>query len=323
MEVLDQRGVAERFTSVGQPAPMFGFAESTFVATDLPSRYSYVLALWQSEFERIMAAWVDELGVSTRRSCEVVGLTQDGGGVDVHLSDGTTLRTRYLVGCDGGRSTVRKAAGIDFPGLPATTSWLIAEVQMDGNPTMGFSTPARAATPSAVAVLMSRSDSSSSSGTWPAPEPGMDELRAGLRRVYDTDFGLRSASWISRFTDATRQAATYREGRVFLAGDAAHVHPPQGGQGMGTGIQDAVNLGWKLAQVSEAPRPMRCSTPTTPNDIRSAPACCRTPGRPSPLASRTSSITPCARSSATCWSWMCAASRSRRILRPRRPLRLR
>ena len=138
IEVLDQRGVAERFTSAGQPGPMFGFGQTMFVATDLPTRHSYVLALWQSEFEKIMAAWVAELGVTTRRRCEVVGFTQDDDGVDVQLSDGTTQRTQYLVGCDGGRSLVRKAAGIDFPGLAATTSWLIAEVEMDGDPPMGF-----------------------------------------------------------------------------------------------------------------------------------------------------------------------------------------
>ena len=256
IEVLDQRGVAERFTSAGQPAPMFGFAQSTFVATNLPTRYSYVLALWQSEFEKIMAAWVDELGVTTRRRCEVVGVAQDRDGVDVQLSDGTTLRTQYLVGCDGGRSIVRKAAGIDFPGLAATTSWLIAEVEMDGNPTMGFTHTSegshaigRRGPDEPIRLVIQQRYVAG------APEPGTDELRAGLRHVYDTDFGLRSARWISRFTDATRQAATYRQGRVLVAGDAAHIHPPQGGQGMGTGIQDAVNLGWKLAQVVKGTSP--------------------------------------------------------------------
>jgi 3-(3-hydroxy-phenyl)propionate hydroxylase len=209
-----------------------------------------VLALWQSEFEKILAAWVAELGVSTRRSCEVIGFTEDERGVDVQLSDGTMLRTQYLVGCDGGRSVVRKLAGIDFPGLPASTSWLIAEVEMDGDPVMGFTHTSegshaigRRGPDEPIRLVIQQPYVAD------APEPGMDELRAALRHVYGTDFGLRSASWISRFTDATRQAATYREGRVLVAGDAAHIHPPQGGQGMGTGIQDAVNLGWKLAQV--------------------------------------------------------------------------
>jgi 3-(3-hydroxy-phenyl)propionate hydroxylase len=256
IEVLDQRGVAERFTNAGQPSPMFGFGQSMFPATDLPTRYSSVLALWQREFEQIMAGWVAELGVTTQRGCEVVGFIEAEGGVDVQLSDGSTLRTQYLVGCDGGRSLVRKVAGIDFPGLPASTSWLIAEVEMDGDPVMGFTHTregshaiGRRGPDEPIRLVLQQPYVAG------APEPGMDELRAGLRRVYDTDFGLRRASWISRFTDATRQAATYRKGRVLIAGDAAHVHPPQGGQGMGTGIQDAVNLGWKLAQVVQGTSP--------------------------------------------------------------------
>ncbi len=250
IEVLDQRGVAERFTSAGQPGTMFGFGQSVFSTTGLPTRYSFVLALWQSEFEKIMAAWVAELGVTTRRGCEVVGFTEDERGVDVQLSDGSQVRAQYLVGCDGGRSIVRKTAGIDFPGLEARTSWLIAEVEMDGDPPMGFTHTSdgshaigrRGADEPIRLVIQQPYDPD-------APEPGMDELRAGLHHVWGTDFGLRGASWISRFTDATRQAAAYRKGRVLVAGDAAHIHPPQGGQGMGTGIQDAVNLGWKLAQV--------------------------------------------------------------------------
>lgn len=256
IEVLDQRGVAERFTRAGTPTPMFGFGQAVFPTAGLATRHSYVLALWQSEFEQIMAAWVAELGVTTRRRCEVVGFAQDADGVDVRLSDGEVLRTRYLVGCDGGRSTVRKAAGIEFAGLDATTSWLIAEVEMDGEPVMGFThtnegTHAigrRAPDEPFRLVVQQPYDAD-------APEPGMDDLRAALHHVWGSDFGLRSASWISRFNDATRQAATYRAGRVLVAGDAAHVHPPQGGQGMGTGIQDAVNLGWKLAQVVQGTSP--------------------------------------------------------------------
>ena len=250
LEVLDQRGVVERFTSAGEPMPMFGFGQAVFPAGGLATRHSYVLALWQSEFERIMADWVAELGVTTRRSCDVVGLTQDADGVDVELSDGSVVRTQYLVGCDGGRSLVRKAAGIDFPGLPATTSWLIAEVEMDGEPVMGFTHTedgshaiGRRGPDEPIRLVIQQPFVER------AREPDMDDLRAALHHVYGTDFGVRSASWISRFNDATRQAAAYRAGRVLLAGDAAHIHPPQGGQGMGTGIQDAVNLGWKLAQV--------------------------------------------------------------------------
>ena len=252
MEVLDQRGVAERFTSAGQPGTMFGFGQSMFTTADLPTRFSYVLALWQSEFEKIMAAWVAELGVTTRRSYEVVGLAEDEGGVDVALSDGTTLRTRYLVGCDGGRSLVRKTAGIDFVGLPASTSWLIAEVEIDDTPEMSFKhtsegshTIGRRGPDEPIRLVIQQPYVPG------APEPGMDDLRAGLRHVYGTDFGLRRAMWISRFTDATRQAATYRQGRVLVAGDAAHIHPPQGGQGMGTGIQT------RSTSAGSWPRPAR------------------------------------------------------------------
>ncbi|MGE0877486.1 MAG: FAD-dependent monooxygenase [Acidimicrobiia bacterium] len=250
IEVLDQRGVAERFIRAGQPGPMFGFGQSVFRADDLPTRYSYVLALWQREFEQIMAEWIAELGVTTLRRRDVVGFSQRDDGIDVTLSDQTTVAARYLVGCDGGRSLVRKLAGIDFPGIDASTSWLIAEVEMEGAPPVGFThTPegshaiGRRGPDEPYRVVLQQPFVKD------APEPDIDDLRAALRTIYGTDFALSGASWVSRFTDATRQAASYRNGRVLLAGDAAHVHPPQGGQGMGTGIQDAVNLGWKLAQV--------------------------------------------------------------------------
>ncbi|MGE0729820.1 MAG: FAD-dependent monooxygenase [Acidimicrobiia bacterium] len=250
IEVLDQRGVAERFTGAGQAGSVFGFGQSVFPTTGLPTRHPYVLALWQRDFEQIMAAWVAELGVTTRRSCEVVGFAEDDRGVTVHLSDGASLRAGYLVGCDGGRSVVRKAAGIDFPGLAPSTSWLIAEVDLDDTPPLGFTHTSegshaigRRGPDEPYRLVIQQAYVAG------APDPGMAELRAALVHVYGTDFAVRRASWISRFTDATRQAVAYRKGRVLLAGDAAHIHPPQGGQGMGTGIQDAVNLGWKLAQV--------------------------------------------------------------------------
>ena len=250
IEVLDQRGVAERFLSEGQVSPGVGFALVPLDISDFPTRHNYVLALWQSHIERILAGWVEELGVPTLRGCEVVGFTQDDTGVDVELSGGTSLRADYLVGCDGGRSLVRKAAGIDFPGLDPSTSWMIAEVEMDEEPEFGFRRDSagnhaigrRAVGEPIRLVLTERSVDHTG-------DPSMDELREALVGVYGTDFGLRRATWISRFTDMTRQAASYRNGRVLLAGDAAHVHPPQGGQGLNTGVQDAVNLGWKLAQV--------------------------------------------------------------------------
>jgi 3-(3-hydroxy-phenyl)propionate hydroxylase len=251
IEVLDQRGIAERFVSAGQVHPAHGFAMNPLDLSDLPTRHSYVLALWQSDFERILADWVvGELGAPILRGREVVGFAQDDGGVDVELSEGASLRAKYLVGCDGGRSLVRRAAGIDFPGLDPSTSWMIAEVEMDGEPELGFrrdSVGQHALGPAAdarlVGVLLTEGDVEHTG------DPSLDELREALVSVYGTDFRLRRASWISRFTDMTRQAASYRHGRVLVAGDAAHVHPPQGGQGMQTGVQDAVNLGWKLAQV--------------------------------------------------------------------------
>jgi 3-(3-hydroxy-phenyl)propionate hydroxylase len=198
----------------------------------------------------MLAGWVlDELGVPILGSRDVVGFTQDDAGVDVSLSDGTWLRAQYLVGCDGGRSLVRKVAGIEFVGLPPSTSWMIAEVFMDDPPETGFhhdelgSHAARRIDGDLVGVVLTEREVEHDR------DPTIEDLREALVGVYGTDYGLRSANWISRFTDMTRQAASYRQGRVLLAGDAAHVHPPQGGQGMGTGIQDAVNLGWKLAQV--------------------------------------------------------------------------
>ena len=249
LEVLDQRGIAERFVSAGQLHEHVSFGGIALDISDFPTRH-HLLALWQSQFEPILADWVAELGVRTLRGRDVVGFVQDDTGVDIDLSDDTSLRAQFLVGCDGGRSLVRKAAGIDFTGLDASTSWMIAEVEMEGEPELGFRHDSvgthaigrRAAGEPIRIVLTERQVEHTG-------EPGMDELRVALIGVYGTDFGLRRASWISRFTDMTRQAAAYREGRVLLAGDAAHVHPPQGGQGLNVGVQDAVNLGWKLAQV--------------------------------------------------------------------------
>ena len=250
IEVLDQRGIAERFLSAGQVMQVQGFALIPLDISDFPTRHNYGLALWQSHFEPILADWVGELGVQILRGCEVVGFAQDDSGVDVEISGGTSLRAEYLVGCDGGRSLIRKAAGIDFAGLDPSTSWMIAEVEMDEEPEFGFRRDSvgqhalgRRQDGEPVRVVLTERHVDHTG------DPSMGELREALVAVYGTDYGLRSASWISRFTDMTRQAASYRHGRVLLAGDAAHVHPPHGGQGLNTGVQDAVNLGWKLAQV--------------------------------------------------------------------------
>ena len=251
IEVLDQRGIADRFLSQGQVMQVQGFAWIPLDISDFPTRHNYGLALWQSHFERILADWVAELGVPILRGREVVGFAQDDTGVDVEVSGDTSLRAEYLVGCDGGRSVVRKAAGIDFAGLDPSTSWMIAEVEMDEEPEVGF----RRDSAGRQHALGRRQDGEpirvvlTERHVDHTGDPSMDELRDALVAVYGTDYGLRSANWISRFTDMTRQAASYRHGRVLLAGDAAHVHPPHGGQGLNTGVQDAVNLGWKLAQV--------------------------------------------------------------------------
>ena len=256
IEVLDQRGIAHRFVSAGQAHPSLSYAGIVLDISDFPTRHNYVLALWQSHFERILAGCVVELGVPILRSREVVGFVQDDTGVDVELSGATSLRASYLVGCDGGRSLIRKTAGIDFPGWDATTSWMIAEVEMDEEPEFGLRHD-RAGTHALnrreagepIRVVLTERDVEHTG------DPSLDELREALVAVYGTDYGLRRANWISRFSDVTRQAASYRDRRVLLAGDAAHVHPPQGGQGLNTGVQDAVNLGWKLAQVVKEQSP--------------------------------------------------------------------
>lgn len=255
IEVLDQRGVADRFLAAGQTVQAMSFGSTVLDISDFPSRHPYTLALWQSEIERIMAGWVAELPVTTHYEREVAGFAQDDASVDVQLSDGETLRAQYLVGCDGGRSVVRKLAGIDFPGWEATRSNLIAEVEMADEPELGMRNDAagvQAIGPIERGYRVVLTEAEIGSG-----EATLDELRTALVKVYGTDFGVHSPVWVSRFTDATRQAAAYRSGRVLLAGDAAHIHYPAGGQGLSLGVQDAVNLGWKLAQVVKGTSPVR------------------------------------------------------------------
>jgi len=260
IEILDQRGIADRFLAEGQIAQVAGFAGVKFDISDFPTRHPYGLGLWQNHIERLLAGWVDELRVPIYRGCEVKGFLPDDDGVDVALSDGQSLRAEYLVGCDGGRSTVRKIAGIDFPGCDPTMSALIAEVEMTAEPDLGIRTDAtgthgfgrlnyeiqdgRVVFKEGGPIRVMVTERQIGSG-----EPTLGELREALIAVYGTDYGVHDVTWLSRFTDMTRQAASYRKGRVLLAGDAAHVHSPVGGQGLNTGVQDAVNLGWKLAQV--------------------------------------------------------------------------
>jgi 3-(3-hydroxy-phenyl)propionate hydroxylase len=226
LEVLDQRGIVERFLAEGQAMQVQGFAGIPLDISDFPTRHNYGLALWQSHLERILAGWVGELEVPILRGREVVGFAQDEAGVSVQLSGDASLRAAYLVGCDGGRSLVRKTAGIDFPGLDPSTSWMIAEVEMDEEPEVGMRRAGGGIGPvnrlegggAYRVVLKVQPDEDAS-------DPTLQDLREALVGAYGTDFGVHSPTWISRFTDASRQAATYRRGRVLLAGAAAHVHP--------------------------------------------------------------------------------------------------
>ena len=255
IEILDQRGIADRFLSQGQVFQVVHFHVPLDVS-DFPTRHNYVLGLGQNHIERILAEWVGELAVPIYRGREVTGFAQDDTGVDVALSDGASLRAGYLVGCDGGRSLIRKAAGIEFTGWDPTASWLIAEVEMAEEPKWGFHQDAvgihaigKVENGGLAGVVLTEPQLRLDS------EPTLRDVSEALVAVYGTDYGIHSPTWISRFTDVTRQAAAYRDRRVLLAGDAAHVHPPVGGQGLNIGVQDAVNLGWKLAQVVKRTSP--------------------------------------------------------------------
>ena len=255
IELLDQRGVAERFLEAGQTVQVGTFGATVMDMSDFPTRHPYTLALFQDKIERIMGEWLAELPVRVYHGREVTGFAQDGDGVDVQTSGGGTLRARYLVGCDGGRSLIRKQAGIGFPGLDPTRSNLIAEVELTEAPPKGVRHDAVGVhglhTLDDGTVRVVTTEQQIDTGA----EPTLEDLSESLIAVYGTDFGVHSPTWISRFTDMTRQAAAYRAGRVLLAGDAAHVHAPTGGQGIGLGFQDAVNLGFKLAQVVRGSSP--------------------------------------------------------------------
>jgi 2-polyprenyl-6-methoxyphenol hydroxylase-like FAD-dependent oxidoreductase len=256
IEVLDQRGVADRFLSHGQVAQVAGFSHISLDVSDFPTRHNYVIGLRQNRIEEILAGWVGELAVPIYRGREVTGFAQDDAGVGVEISDGETLRADYLVGCDGGRSLIRKAAGIEFPGWDPSVSSLIAEVEMREEPEVGIRHDEKGT--QAIGPLEDGKRFGvvvSDHYAGQSDEPTLRDLSEALVAVWGTDYGVHSPTWISRFTDMTRQAASYREGRVLLAGDAAHVHYPVGGQGLNVGVQDAVNLGWKLAQVVKGTSP--------------------------------------------------------------------
>ena len=267
IEMLDQRGIADRFLAEGQVAQASMIGTTVLDMSDFPTRHPYSLGIWQNQIERIMAAWIAELSVRIYYGSEVTGFAQDDTSVDVRLSDGQSLHGEYLLGCDGGRSVIRKAAGIEFPGWDSTKSNLIAEVEMTEEPELGIRRDAIGVHAigrleyeirdgevvymdgGPVRVMVTEQQ------LGPGSEPTLRDLSEALIAVYGTDFGIHNPTWISRFTDMTRQAATYRAGRVLLAGDSAHVHYPAGGQGLSLGVQDAVNLGWKLAQVISGTSP--------------------------------------------------------------------
>jgi 2-polyprenyl-6-methoxyphenol hydroxylase-like FAD-dependent oxidoreductase len=256
IEVLDQRGIADRFLAEGKVMQVAGFAHVPLDISDFPTRHNYGLALWQKHFERILAGWIEGLAITIYRGREVTGFAQNDTDVDVTLSDGQSLRTQYLVGCDGGRSVVRKAAGIAFPGWDPTISHLLAEVELAEEPewgmrhdAVGLHSLSKLDDSDLVRAFVTEKELSRTG------EPTLHDLSERLIAVYGTDYGIHSPVWITRFTDAARQAETYRKGRILLAGDAAHVHYPAGGQGLNLGVQDAVNLGWKLAQVVKGTSP--------------------------------------------------------------------
>jgi rifampicin monooxygenase len=256
IEVMDQRGLLERFLALGQQYPLGGFFAG--IRKPAPERldtaHPYVLGIPQNITDRLLAEHAAEVGAEIRRGCELTGLSQDEDGVTAELADGTQLRARYLVGCDGGRSTVRKLLGVGFPGEPSRAETLIGEMEMTEDPAAiaGINAEVRktqlrfGAMPLADGVfrIIVPAEGVAEDRTVP---PTLEEFKQQLRLTAGTDLGVHSPRWLSRFGDATRLADRYRGGRVLLAGDAAHIHPPTGGQGLNLGIQDSFNLGWKLA----------------------------------------------------------------------------
>ncbi|MBW0113780.1 rifampin monooxygenase [Pseudonocardia abyssalis] len=255
IEVLDQRGLLERFLEHGTRYPVGGFfAGITAPAPEgLDTAHGYVLGIPQPVTDRLLAEHAAEVGAEVRRGCELVGIAQDDDGVSVELADGSTLRSRYLVGCDGGRSTVRKLLGVGFPGEATRIETLLGEMEVGVPPETVAAVVAEVRRtrrwfgvgPIGDGVFRVVVPAEGLAGD--RTPPTLDEVARRLRAVAGTDFGVHSPRWLSRFGDATRLAERYRTGRVLLAGDAAHVHPPVGGQGLNLGLQDAFNLGWKLA----------------------------------------------------------------------------
>ncbi|MCQ8771091.1 rifampin monooxygenase [Streptomyces telluris] len=256
VEVMDQRGLLERFREVSEPFTVGGpfAAFPTPWPEQMDTAHPYGLAMPQPVTERVLGERAAELGTEVRRGCEVAGLSQDEDGVTVELTDGTRLRSRYVVGCDGGRSTVRKLIGVGFPGEPPTVETLLGDMEVAEDPATVTAVAAEVSKTHVRFGVVPNADGTTYRVIVPADgvaeeraAPTLEEFKQRLREVAGSDFGVHSPRWLSRFGDATRQAERYRVGRVLLAGDAAHIHPPVGGQGLNLGVQDAFNLGWKLA----------------------------------------------------------------------------
>jgi 2-polyprenyl-6-methoxyphenol hydroxylase-like FAD-dependent oxidoreductase len=255
LELMAMRGLLERIRERGRQRP----AGAYFAAIDKPapegldSAYAYLLGIPQPVVVRLLEEHAIELGAQVRRGSAMAGFEQDDDGVTVELADGEQLRTRYLVGCDGARSAVRKLLGVGFPGEPSRTDTLMGEMEASVPPE---EIAARVAEirETEKRLIVGPAGAGVYRVVLPAGEvsdraepPTLEDFRQQLRTLAGTDFGVHSARWLSRFGDATRLAERYRVGRVLLAGDAAHIHPPTGGQGLNLGVQDAFNLGWKLA----------------------------------------------------------------------------
>ncbi|MDW5595273.1 rifampin monooxygenase [Conexibacter stalactiti] len=255
IELMAMRGLLDRMLEHGRQRPAGGFfaAIAKPAPEGLDSAHAYLLGIPQPVIVRLLEEHAIQLGAQVRRGRAVADLAQDDEGVTVELTDGERLRSRYLVGCDGGRSTVRRLLGVGFPGEPARTETLMGEMgvgapqveisakmaEFHGTNTSFTLRPFGEGVYQAVVPAAGVSDR--------AEPPTLEDFRRQLRAIAGTDFGVHSPRWLSRFGDATRQAERYRVGRALLAGDAAHIHPPIGGQGLNLGVQDAVNLGWKLA----------------------------------------------------------------------------
>ncbi|MEJ8640496.1 rifampin monooxygenase [Streptomyces sp. MS1.HAVA.3] len=259
VEIMDQRGLLDRFLAASEKFQVGGFFGGIMKPwpARLDTAHPYGLTTPQPVTERLLDERAVELGAEIRRGCELVGLSQDEDGVTAELADGTRLRARYLVGCDGGRSAVRKLLGVGFPGEPATVETLLGDMEVTEDPAtiaaaveevrktqLRFGAIPDVDGNAGVYRIVVPADGVSEDR---ATGPTLEEFKQQLRAFAGTDFGVHSPRWLSRFGDATRQAEHYRVGRVLLAGDAAHIHPPTGGQGLNLGVQDAFNLGWKLA----------------------------------------------------------------------------